>query len=282
MHIPAIQLKRPFSEEEARPVVLETCDQENATRKRLRILTYNIQAGIASNAYHHYLTNSWKHFLPCADKRENLDRIANLVKDYDMVGLQEVDAGSFRSGFVNQTKYLASRGEFPHWHHHTNRNFGRFAKHSIGFLSRYKMSAVEGHKLPGLIPGRGALALRFGVGKDAVILITVHLALNKYARLRQLAYISAIAADYEHIILMGDLNCEADSREMKGLLACTLLHPPIHGLRTFPSWQPVRGLDHILTSPSVTIENAKVLSCPYSDHLPIAMEVSLPASVSME
>ena len=282
MNVPATQLKWPFSEEDLDSTSDSVINREGSSRKRLRILSYNIQAGIASNAYHHYLTNSWKHFFPSSDRIDNLDRIAELVSDYDMVGLQEVDGGSFRSGFVNQTEYLAGQGNFPHWHQHTHRNFGMFAKHSIGLLSRYKMTAIEGHKLPGLVPGRGALAVQFGQGKDAVIIVTVHLALNKRARLRQLAYVSAVVADYEHVVLMGDLNCESDSREMRGLMACTSLHPPIHGLYTFPSWHPLRSLDHILISPSLQVEQVRVLSTPFSDHLPIAMEISLPAVVSME
>ena len=256
--------------------------KDTGPRKRIRILTYNIQAGISAKAYHHYLTNSWKHFFPSSDRQDNLDRIATLISEYDVVGLQEVDGGSLRSGFVNQTEYLANQADFPYWHQHTNRNFGKLAQHSIGVLSRFETTAIEGHKLPGLVPGRGALALKFGEGKDTVILVTVHLALRKGTRLRQLAYISALVADYEHVILMGDLNCESHSREMKGLMACTSLHPPIHGLNTFPSWQPLRSLDHILVSPSLAVENAQVLSSPFSDHLPIAMEISLPVAVSME
>ncbi len=282
MNVPATQLKRPFSEAVSDDAPDSAPAAAGSHRKSLRILSYNIQAGIASDAYHHYLTNCWKHFLPSSDRCDNLDRIAELVSDYDMVGLQEVDGGSFRSGFVNQTEYLAGQGSFPHWHQHTNRNFGMFAKHGIGFLSRYKTTAIEGHKLPGLVPGRGALAVQFGEGKDAIIIVTVHLALNKHARLRQLAYISAVVADYEHVVLMGDLNCESDSREMRGLMACTSLHPPIHGLYTFPSWRPLRSLDHILVSPSLRVETVRVISTPCSDHLPIAMEISLPAVVSME
>ena len=77
-------------------------------QRRLRLLTYNIQTGIATSRYRHYLTHSWKHVLPCSGRRDNLDQIANLVRHYDIVGLQEADAGSLRSGYVNLTEYLAT------------------------------------------------------------------------------------------------------------------------------------------------------------------------------
>ena len=36
------------------------------------------------------------------------------------------------------------------------------AQHAIGVLSRYRCTEIVEHKLPGPIPGRGTLALRFG------------------------------------------------------------------------------------------------------------------------
>src|SRR3989344_3439542 len=99
-----------------------------ATR-RLKLLSYNIQAGIATNGYRHYLTHSWKHLLPCPKRLDNLSRIASLIGGFDIVGLQEVDAGSLRSGFINQTEFLAIEGRFPYWYDQTNRNLGKFAQH---------------------------------------------------------------------------------------------------------------------------------------------------------
>ncbi|MDX1464752.1 MAG: EEP domain-containing protein, partial [Halomonas sp.] len=30
----------------------------------LKLLTFNLQVGIQTSAYHHYLTRSWQHLLP--------------------------------------------------------------------------------------------------------------------------------------------------------------------------------------------------------------------------
>src|SRR3970040_2467574 len=75
----------------------ESLPAAGSGERRLRLLTYNIQTGIATSRYRHYLTHSWKHVLPCAGRRDNLDRIASLVRHYDIVGLQEAEAGSRRA-----------------------------------------------------------------------------------------------------------------------------------------------------------------------------------------
>ena len=64
---------------------------------RLRILSFNIQAGNATQRYRHYLTHSWKHVLPDSGKQRNLDALVPWLDDYDLVGLQEADGGSLRS-----------------------------------------------------------------------------------------------------------------------------------------------------------------------------------------
>lgn len=249
--------------------------------RRLRLLTYNIQTGIATNRYHQYLTHSWKHVLPYPARRGNLDRIASMVRDYDIVGLQEADAGSLRSGYVNLTEYLAARAAFPHWYDQTNRNFGMFAQHSMGVLSRMRATEVIEHRLPGVIPGRGALIVRYGYGREALVLMLVHLALGKRARARQLGFIGEIARTHQNLILMGDLNCCSESPEISTLIERAGLREPTHELHTFPSWRPSRNIDHILVSPSLRVVNVSVLNYPLSDHLPIAMEISLPGDLDL-
>ena len=244
-------------------------------RQRLRILSYNIQTGISSSKYHHYVTHSWKHVLPCAERIGNLDSIASLLSEYDIVGLQEVDAGSLRSGFINQTKYIAERGHFPYWHDQTNRNLGKLAQHSTGFLSRIKPTSITEHKLPGMIPGRGALGVHFGEG-DGLVFLILHLALGRRARLRQLAYVAELIGNYQNAVVVGDLNCRAESAEMQWLLRHSDLREPLDGLHTFPSWRPLHNIDHILVSSALRVEQVRVLDHISSDHLPIAMEISLP------
>jgi endonuclease/exonuclease/phosphatase family metal-dependent hydrolase len=247
--------------------------------ERLRLLSHNVQAGIATTRYRHYLTHSWRHVLPCPRRLDNLDRVASLFESFDIVGLQEVDAGSLRSGFINLTEYLALQARFPWWYDQTNRDLGKFAQHSLGILSRYVPSEVVELRLPGMIPGRGALAVRFGYDADSLLVVIAHLALGRRARLRQLGYLADTIHDERHVVLMGDLNCDAHSLEMNWLLTRTQLRVPAQSLLTFPSWRPQRHLDHILVSPTLTVHDVRVINLPISDHLPIATEVILPATL---
>ncbi|MBA1274970.1 endonuclease/exonuclease/phosphatase family protein [Stutzerimonas azotifigens] len=241
---------------------------------RLRLLSFNIQVGISTQRYHHYLTRSWQHLLPHPGRAGNLQRIGELLSDYDLVALQEVDGGSLRSGYVNQVEHLAQLGAFPYWYQQLNRNLGHFAQHSNGLLSRLEPGALEDHPLPGPA-GRGAILLRFGEGRDALIVVMMHLALGARTRTRQLAYIRELLGDYRHHVLMGDMNTHAsDLLEKSPLRDLGLLAPQIEA--TFPSWRPQRCLDHILLSPSLALERFQILAQPISDHLPVAVEIRLP------
>lgn len=243
----------------------------------LRLLSFNIQVGISTQRYHHYVTRSWQHLLPHAGRSGNLQRIGDLLGDFDLVALQEVDGGSLRSGYVNQVEHLAHLGAFPYWYQQLNRNLGRLAQHSNGVLSRLRPSLLEDHPLPGP-PGRGAMLLRLGEGPDAVAVVMMHLSLGARTRTRQLAYIRELLSDYRHMVLMGDMNTHAND---------LLLHSPLRDLgllapqieATFPSWRPQRCLDHILLSPGLPLERCEVLSQPISDHLPVAVQIRLPTSL---
>jgi len=249
---------------------------------RLRLLSYNIQAGAAASRFRHYVTHSWKHVLPHSASLQNLDSIAAIVRDYDIVGLQEVDAGSLRSYFINQVEYLAKCAGFPYWYHQTNRNLGKLAQYSNGLLSRIMPTEVIDYRLPGVIPGRGAIFVRYGQQKEAsLLLLLVHLALSRRARLKQLAFLIDLVNEYPHVVLMGDFNCQPQSREIQTLLANTTLRAPMDELLTFPSWRPLRNIDHILITPSLKLSEAQVLNCTYSDHLPITLDIEVPPAIAL-
>ena len=118
--------------------------------QRLKLLSANIQAGSTTRGYHDYVARSWSHVLPAGNKRLALDAIAALAGQHDIVGLQEADPGSLRSGFTNQTHYLAERAGFAYWSHQPNRRVGGVASSANGLLSRLQPHAVEDHSLPGL------------------------------------------------------------------------------------------------------------------------------------
>ena len=244
----------------------------------LKLLSFNVQAGIGTQRFHDYITGSWKHLLAHPRSVQNIEDIAGVVSDYDVVMLQEVDGGSLRSKNLNQVVHLATLGDFPFWHQQLNRNLGRFGQFSNGLLSRLTPYHVEDHRLPGL-PGRGAVLVKFGHPDDPLVLVGVHLALSERARNQQLDYLCGHLKNDRHVVMMGDFNCLPEDLARSPVRDLGLT-PSGADLFSYPSWRPDRPIDHILVSDSLSVTRASVLSeCRLSDHLPVATEVRLPGSV---
>lgn len=249
----------------------------NGTR-RLRLLSANIQAGSSTRGYHDYVARSWSHVLPAGNKRGALDTIAELAGRHDIVGLQETDPGSLRSGFTNQTHYLAERGGFAYWSHQPNRRVGGVASSANGLLSKLEPRLVEDHALPGRVRGRGVLMATFGESEDALTIAVAHLSLGAQSRRSQVAFIAELLADHPHAVLMGDFNCDPDRPEMQPLYQQTNLQPPANCVPTFPSWKPQRAIDHVLISSALSMATMQAVAAAKSDHLALSVELDVPES----
>jgi endonuclease/exonuclease/phosphatase family metal-dependent hydrolase len=251
---------------------------DSGQRRVLKLLSFNIQAGSDVSSYREYVTRGWQHVLPHAGKGRNLRQVAELVSGYDLVALQEADAGSLRSGFRNQVHFLAEAAGFPFWSHQPNRRVARIAEPSNGLLSRMEPTEVLDHRLPGAIPGRGVLEVRFGTKRSGLHVLIAHLALSARARRLQIDYLAEIIGEHPHVVLMGDFNCTAESAELRALFDRGHMQPPGCVAHTFPSWSPNRAIDHILVSQPLVPLALEVPPLRVSDHLPVAMTVELPAS----
>ena len=246
--------------------------------RRLRLLSANIQAGSSTRRYSDYATRSWSHVLPAGRKQHALDAIARLAGGHDIVGLQESDPGSWRSGFTNQTHYLAERAGFEFWSHQPNRRVGGVASSANGLLSRLEPMEVLDHPLPGRVKGRGVLLARFGAGDDGLVIAVAHLSLGAASRRSQLAFIGEVLADHRHAVLMGDFNCLADRPEMALLYQRTQLQPPAHVVPTFPAWRPQRAIDHILATADLGRGEMQAQAAAQSDHLALSLQLDVPVS----
>ena len=124
---------------------------------------------------------------------------------------------------------------------------------------------------------------RFGNETDSSLhLCVMHLALSRNARMKQLAFIAEIIRDLPHVILMGDLNCTHDSPEIRYLSRSTRLCDPLFEVKTFPSWRPRIMLDHIMVTPEIQVDKLWAINFACSDHLPIAMEITLPEGLVLD
>lgn len=246
------------------------------TRRVLRLLSANIQAGSSTRRYSDYVTRSWSHALPTGRKHSSLDAIARMAGEHDIVGLQEADPGSLRSGFTNQTHYLAERAGFGYWSHQPNRSVGGVASSANGLLSKLRPVDVTDHPLPGRIPGRGVLMARFGEGDEGLTIAIAHLSLGANSRRSQLAFIAELLHAHPHAVLMGDFNCRADVPEMSLLYQRTRLQPPSCVVHTFPAWKPDRAIDHILATDTLTCDGLCAHPAAASDHLALSVALSVP------
>lgn len=257
----------------------QVADNQSNQAASLKLLSYNMQVGIGSHSYRDYITQSWRHLLPDSKRMDNLDNMSHWLSDYDLVGLQEVDAGSLRSHFINQVEYLAHHGGFEYWHLQQNRHLGKIAAHSNGILSKLPFTSIVEHKLPGRIKGRGALAITLENHNISLLILSVHLALSPPARRKQLAFIAGILNEYPYFVVMGDMNCAPEKTqnqfEKAGLYLAN--HKPDNP--TFPRWAPKHHFDQIWVSNNLKIISCQSINLGVSDHLPIAMEVALPARI---
>ncbi len=246
------------------------------TTRRLKLLSANIQAGSSTRRFSDYATRSWSHVLPAGNKRGALDTIAVLAGQHDIVGLQESDPGSLRSGFTNQTHYLAERAGFAYWSHQPNRSMGGVASSANGLLSRLEPVSISDHPLPGRVKGRGVLLARFGEGDEGLVVAISHLSLGAASRLAQLSFIAELLHGHPHAVLMGDFNCTHDRPEMDMLYQRTRLQPPAQTVCTFPSWRPQRAIDHILMTDEIACQSMTALPAALSDHLALSIELTVP------
>lgn len=246
----------------------------------LRVLSLNIQVGLRSSQYRHYLTQAWRHLLPSRGVRGVLDEIGSVAAGYDLVALQEADAGSLRTRQLNQVAYLAERAALPHWQAAVNRDLRPFAQHCLGVMSRDPLQLLHHHSLPGLLPGRGALDVEVTrPGYRPLRVVVVHLALGRRDRHRQLGYLGALLEDGGDALVLGDFNCGPQELEAHPSLRRAGLKP-VHRDPTYPAWAPTRCIDHVLSTEGLEVHEARVLSLRLSDHLPVGLNVRLQREVA--
>ena len=86
--------KKPFS----RPAMTRaTPTSPPAAERTLRLLSCNILAGASVQRYSDYVTRSVNAVLPGSSKLANLDSLAALLHEFDVVGLQEVGVGTMEA-----------------------------------------------------------------------------------------------------------------------------------------------------------------------------------------
>ena len=176
----------------------------------MRILSYNIQAAIASTSYLSYALRLHRQVLPSPAKRQVLADIARFISDFDVVCLQEIDFGGLRNGFHSQAQQLLAQTPFSHSVWQVNRVVGKLSRHGNLILSKTPMREVVNEPLPSKIKGRGMLAAEVETARGRLVVANVHLSLGAVDQFRQIRFVRQKLAAFENVCLMGDFNCPPD------------------------------------------------------------------------
>lgn len=239
----------------------------------MKFLSYNIQAGIGTVKASAYFTGAHRQIVHDTRKSKTLDDIANYIRHFDVVCLQEVDLGGFRAGYVNQAEYLQELAGFPHMASQINRRIGRLSVHGNIILSRRPITHHVDYKLPGAVSGRGLLVAEIGFKKPFIVANT-HFSLGERAQNLQFGFVQETLGHRDKVILAGDFNCTHDSRSLKIFDAGSDLDLVTeHHHHAFPSWNPLRAIDHIFISKSFGPRQCEIGQVLYSDHLPLTLEL---------
>jgi len=237
----------------------------------MRLMVYNIRYGTGKRVP----LFPWSGYF--GRTSEHLVEMASFIRseDPDIVGLVEVDEGSYRSGRKNQAEMLARL--LGHYHIYRSK-YHRLSmvqqlpvlnKQGNAFLTRNTIREQRFHYFQ-----KGMKRLVIELEMNEVIIFLVHLALGFRARHHQLDDLYALAKDARKpTIVAGDFNVPKGDRELRLFLAATgLANANQQGLPTYPSWKPRRQLDFVMHSREIAVRRFWMPRVTLSDHLPLLLD----------
>jgi endonuclease/exonuclease/phosphatase family metal-dependent hydrolase len=238
-----------------------------ATKKTLRVMSYNIHVGVGM------------------DKKLDLERIAAVIihENPDIVGLQEVDRGVKRTEGKDEIAELAklTRMDFS-FAHNLDYQGGQYG---VAILSRHLIQRSDHQRYENNRESERRGMLRVEVEFDRKILnfATTHLdyqfedgrLFETEQLLRLLDHVSG------PLIVAGDFNDEPSGSAYKLMLSkfqdgWIQAKAKGEGL-TYPADKPVKRIDYVFVraSDKMRVKKAWVVETLASDHLPLMAEVEV-------
>lgn len=243
----------------------------------MRLLIYNIAYGTGSAGGVKGLLSAHRYL---RTPQSVIDSIAGFINlsGADVVGLVEVDTGSFRTGYVDQTSLIAeqlsgySSCAVKYGFSSIGRKIPILRKQANAFFSKIKPHQIKNYYMPF---GFKRLILEIELGGIRFFLL--HLALHRGTRKLQLEYIKKIVSiNPEPMIIGGDFNTFAGDAELDTFIRDLDLYDPNEsGAPTFPSQAPRKKLDFILCSRNINATRFEVPQVQFSDHLPLILDFEL-------
>ena len=244
----------------------------------MKFALYNIRYATGTGFGYHFPLPFSGYFRP---SKKNLERIAEFLgrEDPDIIGLVEVDEGSYRSKDLNQAEYIARRMGYSHVYESKYgetslvRQLPVLRRQGNAFITNQSITASQFHFFK-----HGMKRLVIELEFDAFSIFLVHLSLKYRHRQYQLGDLYSL---FKHVtkpmIVAGDFNAFWGDRELDLFMgAAGLVNANCDGLATFPSHAPKRQLDFILHSPEIRVTDFRVPSVRLSDHMPLICEFTPP------
>ena len=240
----------------------------------MRFLLYNIRYGAGIGSRFHLPVPYAGYLKRSAD---NFDQITEFIRKAspDIVGLVEVDSGSFRADKCCQAESLARQLGYDHVVESKYQEGSMvqrvpvLCKQGNAVLSRQK---ILEHRFHFFKQGVKRLVIEARTA-DATIFL-VHLSLTYRNRQYQLEQLFQMVRQVQGpIIVAGDFNVLWGDRELELFLAATgLRNANYEGRPSHPSRAPKRQLDYILYSPDLVMKKFSIPKVTFSDHAPLVCD----------
>ena len=237
----------------------------------MRFLLYNICYGTHGNQKRFPLLGL------LGRTHDHLDEIIDFIDeiDPDVMGLIEVDNGSYRSGRKCQVEKIADR--LGHFHTYRSKyavdsrwqGIPIFNKQGNAFLAKDTIHNEKYHYFE-----QGMKKLVIELELEEVTFFLVHLALGYKARQAQILHLyNMIKETNRPYIDAGDFNDFMGEKEIQLLMSASGLQNADKNIQpSFPSHNPKRHLDFILHSPEIKVTAFEMPRVELSDHLPLILD----------
>ncbi|MGD9948673.1 MAG: endonuclease/exonuclease/phosphatase family protein [Desulfobulbus sp.] len=190
----------------------------------------------------------------------------------DIMGLVEVDGGSFRTSRMCQAEIIAKQLGF---YHVIETKYG-----SASMVKRLPLLKTQGNAVLTRMPiishrfhyfDEGVKRLVIQVCTEHLTIFLVHLSLTYRNRQYQLERLYKLIRQVDRpMILAGDFNVLWGMRELELFLGATgLVSANPEKKPSHPSRAPKRELDFILHSPELRVTNFQIPPVTFSDHAPL-------------
>jgi len=248
----------------------------------MRFLLYNIRYGAGIGRRFH-LPVPYSGYLKRTNG--NFNKIVDFIKSVnpDIIGLIEVDSGSFRSEKSNQAEAIARK--MKHYYIYQSKYSTTSMTQKIPVLNKQGNAILTSRKIKSRkfhYFSKGVKRLVMELQLEEFTIFLVHLSLKFRHRHYQLQELHSMVKDVkEPFIVAGDFNALWGDRELQLFLAATgLKNANGQGKPSHPSRAPRRQLDYIFCSPEIRATGFQVPPIILSDHMPLICHFEIGTSIN--